>query len=237
MYRIAVCDDEPVFLRAHEKMADEILLEADIRHQITAFPSAGALREALAAQPAAFDILLLDILLEAENGLELARLLRKGGSDISILFVTSSPDFSLEGYDVYPVHYLLKPLQKAKLAEVLIKDCSRNRRQKTIVFPIKGGRSGIALDAILYIEILNRQVIVHADGRRLLTLCPTLLSAGKLVPAGQFIQCHKSYLVNLKNIKDITKTSVSLCNGEDIPVGRAFYQELLSAFVEYIAYK
>lgn len=237
MYRIAACDDEPVFLRAHEKLTDEILTEADIPHQITAFSSAGALREALAERPAAFDILLLDILLESENGVELARLLREGGSDVSILFITSSPDFSLEGYSVYPVHYLLKPLQKERLAEALLRDYTRGRAPISVVFPIKGGSSGVALDSVLYIEIINREVTVHTTDRQLVISCSTLTSAGELVPGDAFLQCHKSFLVHMKNIKDVTKSAVSLTNGESIPVGRAFFREALTRFVDFMAKK
>jgi len=237
LYRIAICDDEPVFLSAHKKITEEILTEADIPHQITAFSSAAALRDALTEHPDAFDILLLDILLESENGIELARLLREGGSDVSILFITSSPDFSLEGYSVYPVHYLLKPLQKERLAEALFKDYKRSRAPKSVVFPIKGGSSGVALDSILYIEILNREVTVHTIDRQFVINCPTLMNAGKLVPDDAFLQCHKSFLVNTRNIKDITKSAVSLTTGESIPVGRAFYREALTRFVDFMAKK
>lgn len=235
MYRIGICDDEPVFLRAHEKMTNEILTEANIPHQITAFSSAKALREALAERPGTFDILLLDILLESENGIELARLLRKNGSDVSILFITSSPYFSLEGYSVYPVHYLLKPLQKERLAEALFRDYKRNCTPKSVVFPIKGGSSSAALNSILYIEILNRDVTVHTTERQFIIDCSTLMNAGELVPGDMFMQCHKSFLVNMKNIKDVTKSAVSLTNGESIPVGRAFYREALTRFVGFMA--
>ena len=57
-----------------------------------------------------FDLLILDIFMRPLNGIQVAQVVRERDSDVSIIFLTNSEDFILEGYKVFAVGYFLKPL-------------------------------------------------------------------------------------------------------------------------------
>lgn len=49
-----------------------------------------------------------------------------------------------------------------------------------------------------------------------------------------FVRCHRSYIVNVKHIKSITKDKVLLSNGTKIPISKGKYKEINDAFINYI---
>lgn len=233
MYRIAICDDEMSYLQAIRSMTACILSEAGIPHEIEVFSRAADLKAFLLAQPEHFDILLLDILLGSDNGIRLAKSLRRAEYSGSILFISNSKDFFQEGYSVYPVQYLLKPPEPEKLKEALLHDYRKNHVPAVIPVPIHGGISAISLSRIYYVESLCRETIFHTLEGDIHTTLP-LKEVKALAPLGTILQCHKSYLVPMSKIYDITRTHITLRNQVTVPIGRAFCAEAQSAFIEYL---
>lgn len=74
------------------------------------FPSGEAFLEAF--RPGLFSVVFMDIMLDrnGKNGMETAKELRKTALRLPIIFTTTEPEFSLEGYEVHPLDYLLKPV-------------------------------------------------------------------------------------------------------------------------------
>ena len=50
---------------------------------------------------------------------------------------------------------------------------------------------------------------------------------------GEFVRCHRSYIVGIKYIKSIKKADITLDNGMVIPLSRGNYQEVNQAFIRY----
>ena len=88
------------------------------------------------------------------------------------------------------------------------------------------------LDKLQYCEVMGRTLLFHRqDG-------VVLDSAGRLDDLCEhlkdydcFIRCHSSYLVNLKTIICIRRTSVTLDTGAEIPVARGKYDDINRAFI------
>ena len=233
MFRLAICDDERVFLQGNHAIAGAVLTEAGIDHSIDLFQTAAALAQRINENPAAFDMIILDILLKGDNGIALARHIRDAGYDGDILFVTSSRDYSLDGYSVRPIHYLIKPLEKEALREVLLERRSAGRKVLEITVPIKGGVTSVMPSRITHIESLLRMTLIHTQNRVVETAAP-LKEIYALLPVGKFIQCHRSYIVSMAQIRDLTRTEITLKSGVRIPVGRVFADSVLSQFIEYM---
>lgn len=62
--------------------------------------------------PEKFDLIILDIFMKPLNGIQVAQIVRNQDRDVSIIFLTTSEDFILEGYKVFAVGYFLKPLSE-----------------------------------------------------------------------------------------------------------------------------
>ena len=120
VFRSAICEDDPALRTQLCGLCEEIFKEWGIQYTISDFSSsdfssAEAAAQVLTRDPEAFDLLLLDIQMEGMSGLELARQLYDQGSPAGIIFITSHVDYALEGYQVHPIHFLVKPVSKTEL--------------------------------------------------------------------------------------------------------------------------
>ena len=118
-YHIAVCDDDPQLLLKLEHLTETILSEENILFQITCFQDSIRLLEEIIAHPKEYQLILLDILMETLDGMVLAERLRQSKVDIPIVFISSTSDFALRGYEVQAHRYLLKPVEKDKLKDAV----------------------------------------------------------------------------------------------------------------------
>lgn len=118
--KIAVCDDDNFFLGQAEHAVKRWAEEQDLTVELQLFDNGDSLLTVSRTEQ--FDVLLLDIMMPLFNGMELAHVIRETNTAVKIVFLTSSPEFAVESYDVKASGYLLKPLQYEKLCSVL-DDC------------------------------------------------------------------------------------------------------------------
>ena len=133
-YRLAICEDDPRERQSLESLCREILQKRSIPGEVASDPSTEALDASLQEGRGPFDLLLLDIQMAGINGMEFAKTLRDRGDEVRILFITGAAEYALEGYQVNPIHYLLKPVNQRDLERVLVGDWERNHRSKTLLF-------------------------------------------------------------------------------------------------------
>lgn len=215
------------------RLCKEILDESSVEHTITEFCSAEAFEAAVVAEDCRFDVLLLDIELEEKTGLDLARELRDKGDRVSIIFITGCEKYLREGYSVQPIHYLLKPIEKGALTKALNTDIKLNYNAKTVVLRKGIKTAAFALKDILYIESSNHIVTIHLTNSEL-SFPLTLAEAMQVLPDNAFCQIHKSYMVNMEHIVELSRTEATLSNSARLPVGRRYYQEAQRRFIRYI---
>lgn len=233
MYQIAICENETKILEQLHDLCADILDEINISYQIKTFKNTSSLTKILYNRPASFDLLLLDIVMDGVNGMEFAKQLRSRQNLVNIIFITAHEDYLLEGYSVQPLWYLLKPVSRTELATAIHTDLQRNHLPKTII--LKSGSRNISLDIenVIFIECMNHTLYIHLTDHTL-SVHMTLTNAQDIFPSHQFSRCHKSYLVNLHWIADITRTSLQLKNGDTLPVGRNYQFQLQSDFIRYL---
>lgn len=142
-YRLAICEDDPRERQSLESLCREILQKRGIPGEVASYPSTEALDSSLQEGRGPFDLLLLDIQMAGINGMEFAKRLRDRGDEVRILFITGAAEYALEGYQVNPIHYLLKPVNQRDLERVLVGDWERNHRSKTLLF--RQGTKWVAL--------------------------------------------------------------------------------------------
>ena len=116
-YWAALCDDEAADRAQIAGLCRDIFTAWGMDAEVIPFASADELRRAPDA--ALFDLYLLDIRMAGTSGLELARQFYSRGIRDRIIFITGDPEFALEGYDVEPLHYLLKPVSRERMETAL----------------------------------------------------------------------------------------------------------------------
>ena len=233
MYRAAIFEDDPTVSKDLHGLCRQILSESGISFDITVFSGPEALLRMLEKDPAAFHVLLLDIKMEPMSGLELARRLREAGNRVSIIFATGYEEYLREGYDVQPVHFLLKPVTKAALQKAFDTDLKLNHISKTVSLEYGSRRFSFDADHILYLESQDHNLHVWLENDMRSFRIP-LHRMQEALPAGRFCRCHNSFIVNLSYIREITRTEVRLNNGKTLPIGRNYSRSLQNAFTRFL---
>lgn len=178
-----------------------------------------------------YDILLLDIEMGHMNGVELARKIRTKDREIQIIFITGYNEYIGDGYDVEALHYILKPVQKEKLHGILNRACEKLQKNQAALFlQCSDGMERVPLYEIRYIEVRSNYVTIH--GMRDYTLKTTLSKMEKELD-DSFFRIGRSYIINKRYIRKITKTEVWLEGDIIVPLSRGYYEPLNRAFIDY----
>ncbi|MBQ3003797.1 MAG: response regulator transcription factor, partial [Clostridia bacterium] len=179
------------------------------------------------------DILFLDIEMGQMNGIELAREIRADNETVQIVFITGYPDYIGEGYDVDALHYLLKPVDTQKLYEVCERALANLQKQPRFhLLPVGKEVVRVYEKDILYAETQGhylRLVTKKGEHRLRMTLPELSTRLGD-----SFFKCSRSYLAGLLHVSRITKTSVILEDGTDLPLGKGLYDEINTALIRFL---
>jgi DNA-binding LytR/AlgR family response regulator len=234
MMKIAICDDEVKELNKTKAMCEKyISLHSELNVRINSFTSPEELLHI--TQQEQFDILLLDIYMPAMTGTELARTLREKNIECQIVFLTTSLSHAVEAFSLHAAHYLVKPYTADQFEDALSKAVSAVERRKKFQIKLKttDGVQKINLSDILYSETEGHVQRIHLTDRCLqvrITCCDLfeMLSNDHC-----FFKCGSSYILNLGKIEEVSARSILFENGEQIPMQRRQYKELLDRYTGY----
>ncbi len=230
MYRFAVCDDNPADVSYVVSLIKKWNGKAGLLLQIDTYPSAEAFLFAYEADKNV-DVLFLDIEMGGISGVELAKKLRSLGAGMQLVFITGYMEYIAQGYDVEALHYLLKPVTEDKLEAVLERAMKRlTSKAKELVLTLAEGTVRIPLYEIKYLEVMKNYVTIHGDEKYCVKRS---LNDMERELDESFYRIHRSFIVNLKSIKKITKTEVILKEGTQLPLSRKLYDGLNQAMIKY----
>ena len=155
-------------------------------------------------------VALLDIELgpdDALNGIQTAKMISKVSPHTSCVFLTGYGKYALDAYAVHPYDYLLKPIQKEKLTDLLTEIISNNnlKMNNKIAIKIKEGIILLSPHSIACIEKNSKKSIIHTDQDKNETNY-NLHELESLLPE-QFVRVHNSYIINTAKILMIKHTS------------------------------
>ena len=229
MINIAICDDEPRQTEYIKMLVKKWAEKNRLQIQTDMFESAENFKSAW-SESENYEILLLDIQMGGQNGIELAKEIRQSDEKIIIVFITGYMEYISEGYDVSALHYLMKPVRENKLFEVLDKALKNlTRKNKSLVVAVDGEIHQIPQYKICYLEVWHNYVTIHADAEY--TVKKTLGELEKEL-GDSFFRAGRSYIVNLGYIKKSTRKEIHLTNGKAIPLSRGLYEALNRAMIE-----
>ena len=229
-YNIAICDD----VRSDSDYTKSLVRSwaelSEYTVNIDSYSSAEAFLFAY-EENKQYDILIFDIEMEGINGVELAKKVRENNREVPIIFITGFDDYISDGYDVEALHYILKPVDRDKLNKVLDRACEKLRKnEQAIFFDLPDGMVRIPLYEIRYIEVRSNYITVH--GVTEISAKTTLSAVEKELDSG-FFRVGRSFIVNMRYIRKITKTEVILEGGVSVPLSRGLYEPLNRAFINH----
>lgn len=163
------------------------------------------------------ELFYVDIKLNNSSGLDLALELRKFPQyEFSwIIFLTTHMEYLLQAFkEIHCYDYILKPYDKEailNMSKKLInyqKEKSETKR-KYVIFDIEPGFSTkLYIDEILFVEVKGRTCTIHSKSGSLEIRGLKLKEALETINCDHIVQCHKSYIVNSKEIRRIHKVGL-----------------------------
>lgn len=237
--KIAIVEDEKEHRQLIKKYIEDACESKNIKYQIFEFESGEQFlfeNEDINA-----DVAFLDIQMPGISGVELARKLRESNNDISIVFATGIDDYIEEGYELEAIHYLRKPIDKDKVALCMDRIHKKSDDSRYLLIDTNDGKYKVNIKEIVSVEASAHNTVIVVNQKEEFRQIESTLSLGEmeqqLSSFAGFQKTHRSYLVNLLYVKNITKTDVIMDDGTVIPLSRRMYKEVNENFIRHFVGK
>ncbi|RZL48597.1 MAG: response regulator transcription factor [Pedobacter sp.] len=179
------------------------------------------------------DVLFLDIDMPDINGIDLVKSI--ANLDTINVFITSHPEFALQGFQLKVFDFILKPLESDRFESCMTRifDFVKLKgkadaydvlfENEKIIF--KDGHNVVNLNAseIIYLEAYGDYTKIVTEKKSHLTLA-TLSSFLESLPAGKFMRIHRSYVVAINKVKELGHKHIDMGIGL-IPIGKTYVKE------------
>jgi len=178
------------------------------------------------------DLVFLDIKMKEVDGIELAKKIRDKDQAVQIVFTTSFKQYSLKGYETYPLHYLIKPLSSKTILPLLDKvaTITSSRTKDMLAFSTSSEIIRLNVGQINYIQMKSHIAEIHSD-TGIVELRKTIKELLGMLPT-HFVRCHRSVIVNLLKVDCVYSKHLKLTSGEEINISRNELGNVKKAFVE-----
>lgn len=231
MLRVIAVDDEPLALGQLEKY----IAKVPFLSLTTACPSAFEARKVL--ESGEVDAMFLDINMPDLSGMDLVKTLKHPPL---VVFTTAYSEYAIEGFKVDAVDYLLKPFTLSEFIasaeklrsrfEMIQATGSRTALSDDFVF-FKADYKIIKVEIsdIVYVEGMSEYLKIYVAGEQMPKV--VLMSFSKLLeklPASRFVRVHRSYVINLAKVSEVSSGMVLMTTGKRIPIGDSYRTALMN---------
>lgn len=241
MLQIAICDDKPQELEIINAHITKYLVAHSIEADVRLFSHPDKLLSIIKEEN--FHIYILDIVMPMVSGLELGKEIRSLDREAQIIYATTEPQFALQAYASSPINYLIKPINEQQLFETISLALSKIDLTDEKTFTVKTSDSLIVLKLsnILCCEYHSHAVIFTIiDGQQIVSRTIREKFSDYISPILNdinFLQCHSSYVVNMKRVERFAKDSFGLSSGKIIPIAAKQYPAVRDQYMDYLMKK
>ena len=228
-------------------LEDNIEYQDVLRDMLAQYPGADRLNvdiissvatlEALIASGDHIDVFLCDISLGdgKPTGIDLVRRYFPAGGGTQVVYISGHIEYCTPVYETEHAYFLLKPIKQADFNAAI--DKALENLQGTDYTPVAiqhGGAVTMLNPAeIEYIESDRRKVRLYTAPGEVLETYATLGQMIDMLP-DDFVQCHKSYIVNMAHISELRTASVLLRSGVEVPVSQRQRKAIRDLFYRYV---
>jgi two-component system LytT family response regulator len=166
-------------------------------------------------------VVFLDVDMPGKTGVECAHLIQDKNPACILIFATGHDEYMGEAFEVYAFDYLVKPFKLERLEQTLGRIADRLHRVRQASMPTprplrprtdsgrlmlrhRDGVTFVDLDDILLVQREDRSTVIYTENEGRYVLSETLSETEARLDPEIFFRCHKSYIINLRRIKNIT---------------------------------
>lgn len=179
-----------------------------------------------------YDLLFLDIEVGNENGIEIAKIIRKSHPNILIIVVTNYIRYSIEGYKIQAARYLLKPIAASLLYSELDEVLSDYMERPSIHITGEDQEYRLRMMDLYYFESFGRKVQFHTRGEAYVSR-ENVSYWATILQKQSFVECYKGVYVNLRYIISVGKETLQLENKQVLPLARRRVESVHTAWISF----
>ena len=241
--KIAIIDDELQARRDLQQALQYCEIQIVAQSEIMMFASGESFLESFKAEE--FQLVFLDICMDGMNGIETALAIRQQDERLPIIFLTSSTDYALEGYRVFPAGYIVKPVSRAipQLHDIL-RHCLPSLMPTMLTVRMKARELQLNIERIAYIDVQGgyrvggrRGSVIHLLTGEAMAVDTSYKEVATALKKADFVECYNRLLVNLAAVATLMADGFALKNGEQLPISRRLYRETAHEYMEYLLRK
>lgn len=232
MLKIAFCDDDDDFVSRTSELIQSILRSENNFPVIATYTNPAALTSAVADDDR-YDLYILDVQMPGMDGFEVAKCIRENQPNAALLFLSSHPDFAMEGYKVRALRYIYKLDIENALPEALKEAIETIRKDdlQSIIIQHYQNFTRILYRDIIYVQKVQRNVEIVTDQQGIYKDSRGIKQLFSEINDSRFIFTDRAYFVNLDYVQELNGSSLVMTNGEHIPVSRPMMTHVKKAMI------
>lgn len=228
MIKVIAIDDEPLALLQLRKMIEQTPYFTLVAACSNAFDALKVMEEE------SVDAVFTDINMPDLSGLDFTRLL--SGNPI-IVFTTAYSQYAIDGYKVNAIDYLLKPFGQTEFMQAAVKVKKQyDLVHQAVPASVEGDILFVKVDyrivritisEITYIESQSEYMKIHFLDAPSLMVLMSIKRMVELLPASSFVRIHRSYIVNMKHVREVSRMKICMCGDVVLPIGDSYKEEAM----------
>lgn len=233
MLNFVICDDNINILDRLEKMLENIFSKYSFDASVV-FKSddSDEILDYIYANEV--DVIMLDINLKSnKSGLELAKEIRKNNKNSYIIFTTAHLEYAMLAYKVKTFDYIAKPINFDRLEETIIRLFEDVDTAPKKYIKIDSKNTLVDEAEVQYIKRDSMKLVYHTSSRDY-SAYSSFNKIQDTLPKN-YIRCHKSYIANINQIKDVEPVSgtITFKNGDTCSLGPTYKSILMEVLNDY----
>ncbi|MGL4522400.1 MAG: LytR/AlgR family response regulator transcription factor [Bacilli bacterium] len=232
MLKVAICDDDTFTCSEIERIIFDFESTSTTIIDVEVFYSGEKLISFLKNEHH-FDLIFLDIELRTISGIQVGSTIRNDLDDhlSKIVFITSKVGYEQQLFDLQPLNFIKKPIDKSKLLNcILLALKLKEVEQQTFQYKKGYDYFNVKIKDIIYFESQGKQVkiVTHTTED---TFYETLENIKKRLPK-VFVESHRAFIVNFNKIEHITNQTAYLVQGLTVPISQRSIKNIRSMLIE-----
>lgn len=237
---IAIVDDMQSDIDEISNLLYQFFLDSDIsvKPQVSLYTSAEMFWNNY--EVGKYDLIMLDIVIAQDNGIDIAKKIRAYRDEAKIIFITTSMEFALNGYEVFASGYIIKPVTKQQeLFYQCMRHCLMNNiDDKKLLVDSCGQEISIEYKKILYVSVGSKRYCqVCTESEILDTSNNYAQCSEQLISDTRFLECYHRVIINMDKVVEMCSEEFIMSNGERIPISRRKKNQVARDYMNYLINK
>ena len=233
MINIAVVDDDSVALTISSTLFKEIFEKRKVEYSLRAFHDPKIFLDE--SGETKFDLVILDIDMPEENGIDVAKEFREKQFDSTIIFLSQMESLVFDCFKVRPFGFIRKNKLYEDFDKVMSlyfdKIASKEQKPQKLIFRFNSSLTSVDIDSIVYIECKrNFQSVYLKDGKDI-HVRSAMSELEEKLEDHKFLRIHKGFIINIDYVRRFEGNNVIMVNGITLPLARKRKNEVMQEYL------